>query len=65
MKKTYFNRYVDIFWLPQCNDFGSTAGAVDSAVNMLEEALVPSNQVSAVSQEPDNSICSKGSVSVH
>ena len=46
MKNAYFNRYEDITWPPQCQIFGSTAGAgsftaeaAAPAVNMLEEAL--------------------------
>ena len=47
VKTTFFNRYEDTVWPPQCNNFDSTAGAgvftagaAAPAVNMLEEALV-------------------------
>ena len=46
MKTTFFNRYEDTVWPPQCHNFdstagagGFTAGAAAPAVNMLEEAL--------------------------
>ena len=46
MKTTFFNRYEDSVWPPQCHNFdstagagGFTAGAAAPAVNMLEEAL--------------------------
>ena len=47
MKNTYFNRYEDIAWPPQCYNFGSIAGvrgfkagSAVPAVNMLEDAMV-------------------------
>ena len=47
MKTTFFNRYEDTVWPPQCHNFdstagagGFTAGAAAPAVNMLKEALV-------------------------
>ena len=46
VKTTFFNRYEDTVWPPQCHNFdstagagGFTAGAAAPAVNMLEEAL--------------------------
>ena len=46
VKMTFFNRYEDTVWPPQCHNFdstagagGFTAGAAVPAVNMLEEAL--------------------------
>ena len=47
VKTTFFNRYEDTVWPPQCHNFdstagagGFTAGAAAPAVNMLEEALL-------------------------
>ena len=46
VKNTFFNRYEDTAWPPQCHNFdstagagGFTAGAAAPAVNMLEETL--------------------------
>ena len=59
VKKTYFNSDEDIYWPPQCHNFGSTAeaggftaGAADPAVNMLEEALASVTTLTARSALP-------------
>ena len=57
VKTTFFNRYEDTVWPPQCHNFdstagagGFTAGATAPAVNMLEEALKGRHDVFCPSQ---------------
>ena len=62
MKTTFFNRYEDTVWPPQCHNFdstagagGFTAGAAAPAVNMLEEALhgAPSKPLPKIENSSD------------